>query len=386
MYIRRSIENSLMQALENFPIVALIGPRQCGKSTLAKYILKESGKDYIFLDLEKPSDLQKTENAEWFFNTQKNKVICIDEIQRSPELFPCIRSLVDEWGKNGSFLILGSASRDLLRQSSETLAGRIVYKQLSPFLFNEINETFTIERYFESGGFPRSLLAKNPDISLEWRENFISSFLERDLLQWINFTPSAMRRLWQMLAHLNGQTVNYSNLGKALAISNQTVRNYIDLLSSTYMVDVVLPYTSNLGKRLVKAPKVYIADSGIAGALLGIKGFSNLMGHVAFGTMWEQIVLSNIKGEFPNAEIFYYRSSSGAEVDFVVKLSGEIFAVECKASFTSSLSKGNYLAAEDISPKRTFVVSPSEESWSIKKNIDAVSIGKLISSIKTHVN
>jgi len=381
MYIHRLLENSLAKTFKSFPITALIGPRQCGKSTLAKHFLKESGKDYIFLDLEKPSDLQKTENAEWFFNTQKDKIICIDEIQRRPELFPCIRSLTDEWGKNGSFLILGSASRDLLKQSSETLAGRIAYKQLSPFLWSELNGVCTIERYFESGGFPRSLLAKNSDISLEWRENFISSFLERDLLQWANFTPSAMRRLWQMLAHLNGQTVNYSNLGNALAVSNQTIKNYIDLLSGTYMVDIVLPYISNLGKRLVKAPKVYISDSGIAGALLGIKGFSNLLGHVAFGAIWEQIVLSNIKGNFPSAEIFYYRSSSGAEIDFVVKLNGKIFAVECKASFTSTLSRGNFFAIEDISPERTFVVSPAEDNWSIKKGIDAVSISGLMKAL-----
>jgi len=382
MYIHRLLENSLAKTFKSFPVTALIGPRQCGKSTLAKHFLKESGKDYIFLDLEKPSDLQKTENAEWFFNTQKDKIICIDEIQRCPQLFPCIRSLTDEWGKNGSFLILGSASRDLLKQSSETLAGRIAYKQLSPFLWSELNGVCAIERYFESGGFPRSLLAKNSDISLEWRENFISSFLERDLLQWANFTPSAMRRLWQMLAHLNGQTVNYSNLGNALAVSNQTIKNYIDLLSGTYMVDIVLPYISNLGKRLVKAPKVYISDSGIAGALLGIKGFPNLLGHVAFGAIWEQIVLSNIKGNFPHAEIFYYRSSSGAEMDFVVKLNGKIFAVECKASFTSTLSKGNFFAIEDISPERTFVVSPAEDNWSIKKGIDAVSISGLVKGLR----
>ncbi|GBU25421.1 hypothetical protein R83H12_02064 [Fibrobacteria bacterium R8-3-H12] len=385
MYISRFLEKELAQVLENFPVAAIIGPRQCGKSTLAKHFLKGLGKDYIFLDLEKPSDLQKVENAEWFFSTQKDKIICIDEIQRCPGLFPCIRSLTDEWEKNGSFLILGSASRDLLRQSSETLAGRIAYKQLSPFLWNELGGYCAIEHYFESGGFPRSLLAKNSDISFEWRENFISTFLERDLRQWANFTPSAMRRLWQMLAHLNGQTVNYSNLGKALGVSNQTVKNYIDLLSDTYMVDVIPPYVSNLGKRLVKAPKVYISDSGIAGALLGIKGFANLLGNAVFGTIWEQIVLSNIKGEFPQAEFFFYRTSNGAEIDFVVKLNGKIFAIECKSSFTSSLSAGNYSAIEDISPERTFVVSPVEDNWSIKKDIDAVSISGLICCIKENI-
>jgi len=185
-----------------------------------------------------------------------------------------------------------------------------------------------------------------------------------------------------MLAHVNGQTINYSTLGDSLGVSNQTVKNYIDLLSYTYMADVVLPYTTNLGKRLVKAPKVYISDSGVSGALLGINGFQNLLGHTTFGAMWEQIVLSNLKGEFPSAEFFFYRSSSGAEIDFVVKLNGEIFAVECKASFTSTLSKGNYSALEDISPKRTFVVSPSNENWQIKENIDAVSIGGLIDTLR----
>jgi predicted AAA+ superfamily ATPase len=188
-----------------------------------------------------------------------------------------------------------------------------------------------------------------------------------------------------MLAHLNGQTVNYSDLGNALGASNQTIKNYIDLLSGTYMVDVVPPYTSNLGKRLIKAPKVYISDSGIASALLGIKGFQNLLGHTTFGTIWEQIVLSNIKGEFPNAEIFFYRTSNGAEIDFVVKLNENTFAVECKASFTSSLSKGNYSAIEDISPKHTFVVSPAEDNWSIREGVDAVSIGGLVEGLRLGV-
>jgi predicted AAA+ superfamily ATPase len=162
MYINRLLEDSLAKALENFPVTAIIGPRQCGKSTLAKHILKNSGRDYIRIDLEKPSDRQKVDNAEWFFTTQKDKIICIDEIQRSPELFPCIRSLTDEWGQNGQFLILGPASRDMLKQSSETLAGRIAYKQLSPFLWSELKNSCTVEHYFERGGFPRSLLAKIP--------------------------------------------------------------------------------------------------------------------------------------------------------------------------------------------------------------------------------
>jgi predicted AAA+ superfamily ATPase len=285
--------------------------------------------------------------------------------------------LVDQWNKPGCFLVLGSASRDLLKQSSESLAGRIVYKQLTPFLFPEINHLYNIEHYFELGGFPRSLLSKNNRISFEWRQSFISTFLERDLLQWVHFTPVTMQRLWQMLAHLNGQTVNYSHLGNALNISNQTVKNHIDLMESTYMLYVVQPYTSNMGKRLVKAPKIYVADAGIAASLLGIKSFQELSGHPSFGAIWEQIVLSNIKGMFPEAEVFYYRTTNGAEIDFVVRLDNKIFVVECKASFTASLSKGNYLAIEDIAPDHTFVITPSSDSWSIKKGIEVVSLEKL---------
>jgi predicted AAA+ superfamily ATPase len=377
MYLHRNIEKSVIEAIKNFPVTAIIGPRQCGKSTLAKHILSSVDTDVLYLDLERPSDLQKLENAEWFFSSQKDKLICIDEIQRKPDLFPLIRSLVDEWNKPGCFVVLGSASRDLLRQTSESLAGRIIYKQLTPFLFAEICNNHTVEQYFERGGFPRSLLSKSDSISYEWRQSFISTFLERDLLQWVHFTPITMQRLWQMLAHLNGQTVNYSHLGNVLNISNQTVKNHIDLLESTYMLYVVQPYLANLGKRLVKSPKVYVSDAGIVSTLLGIKSFQELSGHPAFGAIWEQIVLSNIKGLFPDSEIFFYRTTGGAEIDFVVKLNNKIIAVECKASFTPSLSKGNYVAIEDIAPDHTFIVTPSPDCWQMKKGIDVISITNL---------
>lgn len=228
MYIHRYIELSIQKAIENFPVTAVTGPRQCGKSTLVKHLL-EKNPNSIYLDLERPSDLRKLEDAEWFLTSQKGKLICIDEIQRQPELFPLIRSLVDEWNRPGCFLILGSASRDLLKQSSESLAGRISYKRLTPFLWEELDGDYITEKYFSTGAFPRSLLAKSADISFEWREDFISTLLERDLLQWAGFTPPTMRRLWQMLAHLNGQTVNYSSLASSLGISSATVKTYIDI-------------------------------------------------------------------------------------------------------------------------------------------------------------
>jgi len=376
MYIHRYIEPRVLKSIRNFPVTAITGPRQCGKSTLVKHLL-EAYPESIYLDMERPSDLRKLEDAEWFFTSQKEKLICIDEVQRQPELFPVIRSLVDEWNRPGCFLILGSASRDLLKQSSESLAGRISYKRLTPFLWEELENDYTLEKYFSTGAFPRSLLANDSEISFEWRENFIITFLERDLLQWAGFTPTTMRRLWQMLAHVNGQTVNYSALAASLGITSGTVKNYIDLLAGTYMVEIVPPYISNLGKRLVKAPKVYIADSGITAALLGLKSFEELSGHPGFGSVWEQIVLSNLKGLYPDAEFFYYRTTNGAETDFVIKIQNSIFAIECKASYSPVLSKGNYLAWEDISPQYTFIVTPSSTGWSMKEKIEVVSLADL---------
>ncbi len=383
MYIRRNIEESVTRSLKHYPVTAIVGPRQCGKSTLVKHIL-EQHRPSIYLDLERPSDLKKLEDAEWFLSSQKDKLICIDEIQRKPELFPLIRSLVDERGTPGCFLVLGSASRDLLKQSSESLAGRISYLHLTPFLWKELNDGYHINQYFAEGGFPRSILA-DPEISFEWRENFIATFLERDLLQWTGFMPITMRRLWQMLAHVNGQIVNYSVLARSLDVSVVTVKNYIDLLEGTFMIHVVPPYMSNLGKRMVKSPKIYISDSGITATLLGLRSFEELSGHPAFGAVWEQIVFVNLKALFPEASFYYYRTSNGAEADFVITLRNTVFAVECKASFSPNLSKGNYNAFEDIAPKHVFVVSPVKEGWPMKPGIDLVSLGEAEEKIRSMI-
>ncbi len=384
MYLIRKIEEDVRRSLRNNPVVALIGPRQCGKSTLVKQMLQEMP-DSIYLDLERPSDLLKLENAEWFLSTQKGKLICIDEVQRKPELFPLIRSLVDEWNQPGAFLILGSASRELLLQSSESLAGRISYKRLTPFLLSEIQGRFSSEIYLTRGAFPRSLLATDERASYEWRSDFIATYLERDLLFWRNVTPATMRKLWQMLAHLNGQTVEYATLGRALGISSVVVKNYIDLLESTFMVEVLLPYHSNLGKRLVKAPKVYVADSGIAANLLSLRSFEDISGHPAIGAVWEQIVLTNLKGTFVDASFFYYRTSHGAEVDLVMQWENNVFVIECKTNPQPTLSRGNYNAIEDIRPFHSFVVIPTQSSWSFKEGVDVVSLDALITRLKALV-
>jgi predicted AAA+ superfamily ATPase len=288
---------------------------------------------------------------------------------------------VDEWQRPGCFLILGSASRELLKQSSESLAGRISYNRLTPFLLNELPGC-AIEDYLICGGFPRSILADSSKHSYTWREDFIAAFLERDLLQWSGFTPTTMRRLWKMLAHLNGQTANFARLGSALNISAVLARHYIDLLTSTYMTDLVEPYFSNLKKRLIKAPKIYIADSGLTNALLEIRSYADLTGHPSIGAAWESVVLANLRGWYPAAEIFYYRTSAGAEIDFILKLAGKVIALECKVSSETSLSKGNYFALEDILPDRAFVVTPSGSSWPLRKNIEVVSLKELYHKLR----
>ncbi len=384
MYISRKIEKDILQSIASNPVTTIIGPRQCGKSTLAKHLL-EGRKDLVYLDLERPSDLQKLDNTEWFLGTQKEKLICIDEVQRKPELFPLIRSLVDEWGGNGHFLLLGSSSRELLKQSSESLAGRISFAFLTPFLFDELYNTIALEQYISQGGFPRSILAASNERSTLWRTDFISTFLERDLLQWGGFYPLTMRRLWQMLAHNNGQTVNYSSLSRSLSVSNVTIRNYIDLLEGTFMIEVLPPYFSNLKKRLIKAPRVYIADSGIANALLGLTTFEQLAGHPALGAIWEQVVLIHLKTCFPLADFYYYRTSNGAEVDIVMTYLGKVFAIECKASQSPILSRGTFSAIDDIKPIATYVVAPVKSGWSMNQGIEVSSIIDLKEKIDSNI-
>lgn len=384
-YLKRLITNEVEEGLKHSPVTAVIGPRQCGKSTLTRHLLT-SYRPLLYLDLEKPSDLRKLEEPEWFFISQKEKLICIDEIQRKPDLFPLIRSMVDEWGGNGHFLVLGSASRDLLKQSSESLAGRITYKQLSPFLWEEVKEHVSYEHYLSMGGFPRSLLQKDPEVSYQWREDFIATFLERDLLQWSGFSPQTMRRLWLMLAHSNGQTVNLSTIGGSLGVSHTSVRNYLDLLQETFMVHLLLPFISNNGKRMVKSPKVYVADTGIVAALLGLYDFNQLAGHPVIGSLWESLVIANLKGMFPRAELSFYRTSNGTEIDILLQLSGKLIAVECKASVSPTLSRGSYSAIADITPAHTFMVAPIAQSYTIKPGISIVSLSDLFAGIREIVH
>lgn len=376
-YLHRKIAGEVQNGLKHYPVTAIVGPRQCGKSTLTRHLVTYD-RPFVYLDLERPSDLRKLDDPEWFLQNQQGNLVCIDEVQRRPELFPLIRSLVDEWGGNGHFLILGSASRDLLMQSSESLAGRITYKRLTPFLWEEVKEQVTIETYLSRGGFPRSLLQDDNQVSYQWRTDFITTFLERDLLQWSGFSPATMRRLWQMLAHNNGQMLNLSAIGGSLGVSHTTVRNYLDLLQQTFMVSILPPLVSNIGKRLVRTPKVYMTDTGLVGALLGLEDFNRIAGHPVFGSLWETLVMVNIQGMFADCELYYYRTSNGAEVDFVIERSGRRVAVECKASVAPMLTKGNRNAIADIAPLHTFVVAPVDQGYAVSPGVSVVTLSELI--------
>lgn len=382
MHFQRILKNDIINSIATNPVTAILGPRQCGKSTLAKILLKNY-KNNIYLDLEKPSDLQKLKDAEWFLSQQKGKLVCLDEIQRLPEVFPLIRSLVDEWGGNGHFLILGSASQELIKQSSESLAGRISFKYLTPFLWDEIKQSYSIELLLERGGFPRSILAPNANTSIEWRQDFISSFLERDLMQWLNISPHIIRKLWQMLAHLNGQVLNYSLIGKSLGVSNVSIKNYIYLLEQTFMVNLLPPFISNTGKRLIKSPKIFLTDTGISNTLLGIHKFEDLIGHPTFGGIWESFVLSNLKGNLPKyINYYFYRTAQGSELDFIIEYGNKKVAIECKASVSPTLTKGNHISINDIKPNYTFIASPVKNGWPINNKIDIVSISELTKRVK----
>lgn len=367
-YIKRSLFDKIISKLSNSPVVALLGPRQCGKTFLAKKVLG-SVKNSIYLDLERPSDLNKLNDAEAFFAYNKNALICLDEIQLYPELFPILRGIIDEKGTNGQLLILGSASRDLIKQSSESLAGRISYLELSPFNLNEWN--IDLNSLWIRGGFPRSLLQELDTESLEWRYDFIRTYLERDIPRMgFNIATQNLERLWRMIAHSQGQLINYSKFAQSLGITNPTVKTYLDILKETFLVRTLEPYESNLKKRLIKTPKVYIRDTGLLHALYKIINMNDLMGYPEYGASWESFAIEQILSAInPNYESFFYRDSSGSEIDLILKIGQKKIAIEFKVSSTPKVSKGFWTALEIVNPDSAWIIAPVKESYPFKNGV-----------------
>jgi predicted AAA+ superfamily ATPase len=367
-YINRHQENEILNLLTNFPAVAILGPRQCGKSTLAKHLLINFP-SAIFLDLENPEDRQKLAEPELFFSGTGDRLICLDEIQRVPELFPLLRSVIDRSNKNGQFLILGSASRELIRQSSESLAGRIIYVELSPFRIDELRPDDYWE-FWLKGGFPRSFLASDHSLSYKWRQSFISTFLERDLRQLgFNIPPETMRRLWSMVANRQGQLVNLSQLGGSLGVSHTTVRTYIDLLKETFMVRILQPVETNLNKRLIKSPKIYLRDTGILHTLLSVRSKEDLLGHYILGASWESLVIENILNRVRDLTAGFYRTAGGAEIDLVLQTGERKIAIECKASAVPKPERGFYQALEDLDIREAWIIAPVSMRYPLKENV-----------------
>lgn len=367
VYVPRFLEKAVKNALAQMPAVAILGPRQCGKTTLARQLAGGSG-TVLYLDLERPSDLARLTDPEALFADNRDSLICIDEIQRMPELFPVIRVAIDAARRPGQFLILGSASRDLIRQSSETLAGRIRYLELTPFLAGEVAEKHSLETCWLRGGFPESLQAPDDETSFEWRLDFIRDFLERDIpMLQPRIPPERVRRLWTMLAHTHGQLLNMASLSSALGVSGPTVRNYIDLLEGAFIVRRLPPYAANLKKRLVKSPKLYIRDSGVTHTLLNIGDRNSLLGHPVYGSSWEGFCLENILARCRRTmQASFFRTVRGAEIDLLLEQGETKVAVELKASSSAKPQRGFWTALKDLKIDRAWIIAPLNEGYPIR--------------------
>ena len=366
--IHRNLTSKIQESLSFFPAVAILGPRQVGKTTLAKQILK-SVPNSVYLDLEKAKDRAKLTEPELFLGQFKNRLVCLDEIQKTPELFQELRSLIDEHRIPGRFMILGSATVELLRQSSETLAGRIAYHDLSPLTVLEAGSEKMIHHWVH-GGFPDSFLAPTPSLSQSWREDFIRTFLERDIASFgFNLPSEQLRRFWSMLSHHHSGVLNKSNFAKSLGVSVPTVQRWLDLLVQTFMVRSLRPYSTNTKKTLVKSPKIYIRDSGILHQLLGISNFEDLMGHTIAGASWEGYALENILESMSGWDAYFYRTQNGAELDLVLEKGNKRVGVEFKISSVPKVEKGSHFAREDLGIDLIHVITPTGEGDRISKHI-----------------
>ena len=381
MYFHRHLEDSIRKYQQIFPIIAILGPRQCGKSTLVKQLFFPE-ENSIYLDLQNLEDLNKLNDPRLFFKSNAQKIICLDEIQLIPELFSVLRSVVDEDRQNGRFILLGSASRELVQQSSESLAGRIGYLSLTPFQIGEL-PTIDQQTCWNRGGFPDSVLAENDEFSMIWRENFIKTYVERDLPQ-LGFQIPALqlRRFLIMCAHNQGQILNLSKLGSSMGLTHPTIRKYIDIFEQTFIVRSLPPFEINVKKRLVKSPKIYLRDSGLLHQLLGIKNMDALFGHPVFGSSWEGFVIEQILSVI-DVPAYFYRTATGDEMDLVLDIHGKIIAIECKASAAPQVTKGFYNAIEVLKPVKTFVVAPIEtEMYALQDDIFVASLKEAIFEIQ----
>ena len=379
--IERSALANLREDLTHYPAVALLGPRQSGKTTMAHQLARPGHS--VYLDLESELDRAKLASPELYLGERLDRLVVLDEVHRVPGLFPVLRGLIDrarrEGHRSGLYLLLGSASLDLLQQAGESLAGRVAYRELTPFHALELPET-ELTRLWVRGGFPDSHLARTPAVSLQWRRDFIRTYAERDVaLLGGRVGSDALQRLWRMLAHQQGGLFNASVLARSLGLDTRTVNRYIDLLVQMFLLRRLEPWHVNLGKRLTKSPTLYVRDSGLLHALLGLPDEETLLGHPAVGASWEGFVLENlITAAGPNASAHFYRTNAGAEIDLLLRWpDGECWAIEVKRSLSPKLERGFYVACDDLKPSRQWVVYPGKDSFALGPRTEVVSLAAL---------
>lgn len=379
MFYSRQIEAVLVDRLSYFPAVGITGPRQAGKTTLAKMLVEKLERPSVYLDLELPSDLNKLRAPELFLRENEDKLVVIDEVQRLPEIFPLLRSLIDLRREPGRFLILGSASPELLRQSSETLAGRISYLELTPFHQRELPPV-PERAHWLRGGFPPALLADSDARAFQWLNDFITTFIERDLPQFgLNAPPQVLRRLLLMLIGVHGNLLNYSTLARSLGISSPTVKHYMAYLESAYFTRFLSPWHTNVKKRLVKTPKIYLRDTGVLHTLAGIADTNELFGHAILGASWEGYVVQQILANLPpRLQPFFYRTKDGSELDLILVKGNQVqLAVEIKMSDQPTLSRGNRLALADLGNPPLYLITPSGGDYPLEEGIRVVGLAGL---------
>jgi predicted AAA+ superfamily ATPase len=384
---KRAVEARLVRELMESPAVALLGPRQAGKTTLALEVGRT--RPSLYLDLESPSDRARLDDPEAFLSAHIDELVILDEVHRAPGLFPVLRGAIDrarrKGRRSGMYLLLGSAGLDLLAQSGETLAGRIAYLELGPLHLGETGPA-SLDRLWLRGGFPESFDAASDAASVRWRQNFVRTYLERDISTFAPRLPAeTMRRLWTMLAHQQGGLLNTADLARSLGIDVRTANRYLDLLVDLLLVRRLEPWFANTKKRLVKAPKVYVRDSGLVHALLGIPHRDALLGHPVVGASFEGLVVEHVAAAAPEATCHFYRTAAGAEIDLLLAWpGGELWAIEVKRSLAPKPERGFFHACADLNPARRFVVYPGEDRWPLSEGVEVLGLAALLREVAAH--
>lgn len=373
---RKSFLECIELSLE-FPVLGIVGPRQVGKTYLAKLLQSKLKKESIYLDLELDTDLRKLNDPQYFLEQYEDKTVILDEVQHVPTLYPLLRALVDQNRVPGRFILLGSASPELIRDVSESLAGRIAYVEIAPLSLTEIDRSISLNDLWLRGGFPLAILAETNSAATNWMQFFVRSYIERDIpLLGLKVSPVQIDRLWRMLAHLNGQVLNVASLANSLGIASNTAKRYVDFMENAYLIRRVYPLWSNLKKRIVKSPKIFIRDTGVLHHLIHVKSYEELLSHPAAGHSWETFVINQIAANLPRGlDMYFYRTHNGAELDLVLVRGLEnLVAIEIKLSNAPSLSRGNTVAFDDINARMNFILTPGSDDFLSKRNLRICSL------------